>query len=328
MDRDFGQLRLRPRIGLALGGGVARGWAHIGVLRGLRRYGIVPDIIAGSSVGALVGGFYLAGHLQTLEDWARQLNKLKIVGYLDLRLASGGLIAGTKLINEMRRHLGDLRIEDLAIPFVAIATDLATGHEVWLREGSVVDSLRASFSLPGVFPPMMVDGRYLIDGALVDPVPVSACRSMGAEMVIAVNLAGDLIGKSRRIATEVPVAGGFDLMRLLEEQAAAAMPLSPLNALTRRLFNRDPGIPSLFGVMVSSLGIIIDRVTRMRLAGDPPDVHIAPRLGHIGLLEFDRAEEMIVEGEAAVERAVPELMDALTVFSHGARESVRGDMTG
>ncbi|HEY0836190.1 MAG TPA: patatin-like phospholipase family protein [Azospirillum sp.] len=325
MAMDGGMVRQRPRIGLALGGGVARGWAHIGVLRALRRYGIEPDIVCGSSVGALVGGSHLAGKLDALEDWARALTRLKIVSYLDLRLRQGGgLIGGDRLMADMRHHLGDTLIESLPIPFVATATDLVTGHEVWLRTGSLVDAMRASFSLPGVFPPVQVEGRWLVDGALVNPVPVSCCRALGAQMIIAVNLSADILGKARKPGATVPTAAGFDLLKLVDEEVPDAVPRhSPMGALTRRIFRRDYDGPSLFGVMVSSLGIITDRITRSRLAGEPPDVHVAPRLGHIGLLEFDRAEDCVREGEMAVERVLPELHDALAVFGAGARETAR-----
>ncbi|HYH21105.1 MAG TPA: patatin-like phospholipase family protein [Azospirillum sp.] len=327
MAMDGGMARPRPRIGLALGGGVARGWAHIGVLRALRRYGVEPDIVCGSSVGALVGGCYLAGKLDALEDWARALTRLKIVAYMDLRLSQGGgLIGGDRLVAEMRQHLGDTLIESLPVPFVATATDLVTGHEVWLQKGLLVDAMRASFSLPGVFPPTRIDGRWLVDGALVNPVPVSCCRALGAQMIIAVNLSADILGKARKPGATVPTAAGFDLLKLLDEEMPGVAPkLSPMGALTRRIFRRDYDGPSLFGVMVSSLGIITDRITRSRLAGEPPDVHVAPRLGHIGLLEFDRADDCVREGEMAVERVLPELHDALAVFGAGAgaREAVR-----
>ncbi|HYH40057.1 MAG TPA: patatin-like phospholipase family protein [Azospirillum sp.] len=321
---DGGVARTKPRIGLALGGGVARGWAHIGVLRALKRYGVEPDIVCGSSVGALVGGVALAGKLDALEDWARGLTRLKIAGYLDLRLRQGGgLIGGDKLVAEMRRHLGSIRIEDLPIPFTATATDLVTGHEVWLQKGDLVDALRASFSLPGVFPPVPADGRWLVDGALVNPVPVSCCRALGAQMIVAVNLSADILGKARKPGAEIPTAAGFDLLRLIEENAPETPRLSSIGALARRIFRRDYEGPSVFGVMVSSLGIITDRITRSRLAGEPPDVHVAPRLGQIGLLEFDRADDCIREGELAVERVLPELHDALAVFSAGVREAAR-----
>jgi NTE family protein len=325
MPDEASLIRTRPRIGLALGAGVARGWAHIGVLRTLKKMGIEPDIITGTSVGALVGGCYLAGQLDTLEEWTRNLSRMKIVSYLDLRVRSGGLISGGRLMAEMKKHMGDTRIEDLPMPFAAIATDLVTGHEVWLRTGPLVESLRASFSLPGVFPPICIDQRWLVDGALVDPVPVSACRALGAEMVIAVNLNADILGKARKPGANIATAAGFDLIQVLDEEYAqqSPPPASRLNALTRRVFAREYDGPSLFGVMVSSLGIITDRIGRTRLAGDPPDVQIAPRLGHVGLLEFDRAAEAVEEGAAATERAVPDLADALRVFSANLRENAR-----
>ncbi len=303
----------RPKIGLALGSGVARGWAHLGVLRALQRYGFKPDVVAGTSIGAMVGGTYLAGHGQALEDWARHLSKVRIISYLDFRVRTGGMIGGRHLVQAMEEHMGGLMIEDLDTPFVAVATDLVTGHEVWLRKGDLIKAMQTSFSLPGVFEPVRVEGRWLVDGALVNPVPVSVCQAMGAQMVIAVNVNSDLLGKERRGDLAVPSIAGFDLLQELESGKTAA-PGSKLGALTRRVFRRESSRPSLFGVMISSLGIVQDRITRSRLAGEPPDVHITPRLGHIGLFEFDRAEEIIAEGEAAVERALPDLRDALAIF--------------
>ncbi len=303
----------RPKIGLALGSGVARGWAHLGVLRALERYGFKPDIVAGTSVGALVGGTYLAGYAEVLEDWARSLNKVSIISYLDFRVRSGGMFGGRGLIEAMEKHMGGVIIEDLPIPFIAISTDLVTGHEVWLRKGSLIEAMRTSFSLPGVFEPVRVNGRWLIDGALVNPVPVSACQALGAQMTVAVNLNADIIGKERASDSNIPTAAGFDLLAEMKKNQAEA-PGSTLSSLTRRMFRRDTNKPSMFGVMISALNIVQDRISRSRLAGEPPDVHIAPRLGHIGLFEFDRAEEAIAEGEAAVERALPELRDAFAIF--------------
>jgi NTE family protein len=302
----------RPLIGLALGAGVARGWAHIGVLRALAAHGIVPDIVAGCSIGALVGGVHLAGRLDELENWARRLSRMRIVGYLDLRVRAGGLIGGHRLVAELRRHLGPLTIESFETPFAAIATDLVSGHEVWLRKGDLVDAVRASFSLPGVFAPVQIGHRWLVDGALVNPIPVSACRALGADVVIAVNLNADIIGKARKHRNDVPVGEVPDLFTLLEGESPRKP--SRFDALSRRVFQRNYDGPSLFGVMVSSLGIIQDRISRSRMAGEPPDVHVAPRLGHIGLLEFDRAAEAIAEGEASLLRALPDLQDAITVF--------------
>ena len=300
----------RPSIGLALGGGGARGWAHIGVLRTLSRAGIEPDIISGTSVGALVGGVHLAGKLDQLEDWARGLSKLRIVSYLDLQVG-GGMIGGHRLSATMREHLGAVRIEELPLPFTCVATDLLTGHEVWLRKGDLVDMLRASMSLPGLFSPLEVEGRWLVDGALVNPVPVSVCQALGAQMTIAVNLNGDLIGKSRR-SSLLQALGQIETDRAREEEPTASGKIR--RAFTRGSRRRERDRPNLFNVMISTVNIVQDRITRSRLAGEPPDVHIMPRLGHIGLIEFDRTEEIIAEGEAAVERMMPELREALSVL--------------
>lgn len=311
-------MRGKRKIGLALSSGMARGWAHIGAVRTLLGLGFTFDIVAGCSIGALVGGCYLAGKMDVLEAWARSLNKRKIVGYLDMKLKSGGLIGGNKLIDEMLRQIGRVRIEDLPVPYAAVTTDLVTGHEVWIQSGDLVEAMRASFSLPGIFPPIKYQDRWLADGALVCPLPVATCRAMGADMVIAINLNADIIGKSRRPGSVIPTAAGFDLIPFLKESGHYEK-LSLMDSLAKRVFRRDPEVPSLFGVMTSSLNIMQDRITRSRLAGDPPDVHIAPRLGHLGLLEFDLAAETIDEGEAAVMRKKPELADALQVLSQSNR---------
>ncbi|MEO3433131.1 patatin-like phospholipase family protein [Inquilinus sp. CAU 1745] len=305
----------RPRLGLALGGGVARGWAHIGVVRALARAGIEPDIICGTSIGAVVGGCHLAGKLDELEEWARSLNRLRVMSYMDFRVRQPGLIGGDKLARELRNNLGDRTIESLDRPFVTVAADLSTGHEIWLNKGSIVDAMRASFSLPGIFSPMLVDNRWLIDGALVNPVPVSVCVAQGADMVIAVNLNADIIGRARAPGNSFPTVAGFDVLDEMENAA----PVEPgmLSGLVRRVFRRERDTPSLFGVMASSLAIVMDRITRSRLAGDPPDVHIGPKLGHIGLMEFDRAEEMIRLGEEATEATLPDIMTAMETLNIG-----------
>jgi NTE family protein len=307
----------QPRIGLALGGGVARGWAHIGVLRALLDAGIEPDMVAGTSIGALVGACYLAGKLDSVEDWARSVNRFKAVSYLDFTMSRAGLISGERLSKEMRAHFGDMTIEHLPKPFVCIASDLTSGREVWLTRGSVVEAVRASYSLPGVFPPMALDGRWLVDGALVNPLPVSVCVAMGARIVIGVNVNADI---SRRIAAGIgPLQSEAtfdvdDVVRQAEKSTGTGRGLGRLAALpglVRVLLRRDRQGPSVFGVMVSSLSLVLDRATRARLASDPPDVHITPRVGHIGLAEFDRAEELIALGRAAGDSAVGELKDIL-----------------
>lgn len=301
-----------PKIGLALGSGLARGFAHLGVVRALKRHGIEPMIVSGASMGSLVGGAYLAGRLDTLEDWAYSLTRFKVLSYLDFKVKASGLIGGNRLVKLMEESFGEVKVEDLPRPFVSIATDLVTGHEVWLRKGRLVDVMRASFSLPGIFPPVFMNNRWLIDGALVNPVPVSVCQALGARMTIAVNVSGDIIGKAKRPGDSLPTIAGFDLM---SEHAPEHVEEARKSSIIKKIFRREEdGSPSLFGVMVSSLNIIQDRLARSRLAGDPPDVLIVPRIGHIGLMEFERAEELIEEGEAAVERALPDIKAAYSAL--------------
>lgn len=305
-----------PRgVGLALGSGLARGIAHIGVLRTLNRHGIYPSIVAGSSIGALVGGCYLAGKLDELEEWILSLSRSRIFSYLDFRIRSAGLIGGHKLESLLREHFSDMTIEELSLPYIAIATDLVTGHEVWLRRGDLVEAMRASFALPGVFPPMPINGRLLVDGALVNPVPVSACQAMGARMTIAVDLNADMIGKAARPGQNYQTIAGFDPLNERDVPKEERKLFGGSLSLGARIFRRDPESPSLFGVMVSALNIIQDRLTRSRLAGEPPDVHVKPALGHIGVLEFERGKELIALGAQAAEAAIPEIMMAIQVLT-------------
>ncbi len=303
----------RNGIGLALGGGIARGFAHIGVLKTFQKYGIVPQIIAGTSIGALVGACYLTGKLPELEDWARSINRFKMLSYLDLRVRSAGLIGGRKLTALLYKNFGDTLIEDLPHDFTIIAADLANGHEVWLRKGPLVEAIRASFALPGVFPPVEINHRNLVDGALVNPCPISVCGAHGARMTIAVDLHADMIGKAIKPGQNFQTVAGFDLF---DEDDIPPEKQEPFldNPISRKLFNREPQSPSLFGVMVSALGIMQDRLTRSRLAGDPPDIHIKPQIGHIGMLEFEKADELIRLGAEAAERMMPEIKAGMALF--------------
>ncbi len=296
-------------VGLALGSGGARGWAHIGVIRALLRAGIDPQVICGTSVGALVGAVHLGGNLAHLEACAENLTKLKLLRYLDLRMSGGGFIAGRKLMDQLGDAVRDVNIEELDRPYAAIATDLATGHEVWLRKGPLTDAMRASFALPGIFQPVTGDAQLLVDGALVNPIPVSACRAMGARLVIAVNLNSDHLGRRPRLPNTVDPEHD-------DGNGEAALPRRSgrVSSLLNQVIGHKDTDLSLFNVMISSLNIIQDRLTRIRLAGDPPDVVITPHVGHIGMLEFDRAHEVIAEGEAAAEFAMPALMEAMDIL--------------
>lgn len=307
---------MKPLIGLALGSGVARGWAHIGVLRELEQAGYRPDIIAGTSIGALIGGAYLSGHLGHLEDWALRLNRIKLSRMFDFQFGGSGVIAGRRVLQALHPDMLALGIEDLPTPFVCVATDLASGHEIWLRAGNLVEALRASYAVPGLFPPVKMEGRWLIDGALANPVPVSVCRALGAHVTVAVNLNGEAFGESPA-EDELDVGEPTGEGEGDEIEASEPAPASRLQQV-RQFFRRSEGEPSVFAVMARSLHIVQDRIARSRLAGDPPDVMIFPPLGGIGILEFHRAQESIAAGEAAARAALPRLRQLVQRLEGGA----------
>jgi NTE family protein len=307
-----------PSIGLVLGSGAARGFAHIGVIRTLLANGIKPDIIVGTSMGALVGGCYATGQLDTLEAWARSLNMRRVISYLDVRIGGSGLISGGRLTSQLEQSIGPGNIEDLPIRFAAIATEVGTGHEVWLTRGSLALALRASYALPGIFPPVRTGGRWLVDGALVNPVPVSAARAFGARVVIAVNMDADRFGRGATIASHGSDAGDI---------AALAPPVPPRNgfARLRGMFGAERALkreivagtsrPSFSTVMIESFNIMQDRLTRMRLAGDPPDIHVTPRIGHVGWIDFHHAAEAIEVGRVATEKAIETINQSIADLS-------------
>lgn len=294
------------KIGLALGGGAARGWAHIGVLRALAKAGIKPDIIAGTSIGAVVGGCYAAGRLDEVEDFARTLTKRRIFGYLDFNFKGTGLISGQRLVEMLDRHLGDRNIEELATRFTAVATEIGSGHEVWLSRGRLVDAVRASYALPGVFKPVKIDGRWLFDGALVNPIPVSVCRALGARYVIAVNLNFDISSRSA-VAAPIETALGAVTEEIEPEPVQGKNGIAMRRLLQRQIFGAGDDTPGITTVLVDALNIVQDRIARSRLAGDPPDAMITPRLHGIGLFDFHRAEELITRGEVAAQREIDDL---------------------
>lgn len=307
------------KIGLALGGGAARGWAHIGVLKALVEAGIRPDIVAGTSIGAVAGGCYVAGQLDPLEDFARELTKRRIFGYLDFNLAGTGLISGQRLGNRLETHLGDSCISDFERKFVAVATEIGSGHEVWLSRGRMVDAMRASYALPGIFKPVKMDGRWLFDGALVNPIPVSVCRALGARYVIAVNLNFDLSSRSTAHAQ----VGEILSSPPAEEDPAPVTGKNGVAArrlLRRQMFGKGDAAPGISTVMLDAFNIVQDRIAKSRLAGDPPDCMISPRLDGIGLFDFHKADLAIERGVAATKRQLSDLQREL-----GARESFGAD---
>lgn len=304
-------IRQKPKIALALGSGSARGWAHIGVINELRTLGVEPDIVAGSSIGALVGAAYAADQLERLEHWTKALDWRGILKYLDPSLLGGGLIQGEKLSELVAQYVEDLHFEELPRQLGVVATELETGREIWFREGPVMTAVRASIGLPGLFKPIAHEGRWLVDGGLSNPVPVSLCRAMGADLVIAVNLNGDLLGRHfRRAEAKTPSVARGEGDEALWDRLALQLK-NTLNSrrdmLFSRLFGEGRDTPGLYEVLASSINIMQDRITRSRMAGDPPDIILTPRLSRIGLMEFDRAATAIDEGHLAVRRMQPAL---------------------
>ena len=311
-DKTIGR---RPVIGLALGGGAARGFAHIGIVRTLIAYGIVPNVVVGTSIGAVVGGSFAAGHLDTLETWARGLQPRNVLSYLDLKLNGSGLIGGAKLAAELEVSLGQTLIEELPLKFATVATEVRTGHETWLTHGRIVEAMRASYALPGIFAPVLIGDRWLVDGALVNPVPVSAARALGAEIVIAANVSSDIFAHSTTIYSHGAAAAA---------QEVTAEPAAPRRGIgkffsaeraVKREFFGSGGRPGISSVMVDAFNIMQDRITRARLAGDPPDLLITPRVGQIGWFDFHRADELIAHGTRAAERAIASIQEVIDVLA-------------
>ncbi|MFC4705255.1 MULTISPECIES: patatin-like phospholipase family protein [Paraburkholderia] len=330
--------RRAQRVGLVLGGGAARGWAHIGAIRALEEAGIKPDVVCGTSIGALVGAVYANGDLDWLEEWVGKLTWQTVVRLLDLRL-SGGLLGGRKVIDIFAKQFNGCAIDDLAMPFTAVATELDTGREVWLRDGSVVDAVRASIAIPGLFTPIWHDGVWLVDGGLSNPVPVSAARAMRADTVIAVDLNHDILngrdlgGTIDTMPRETPadaVDGSLPEARseVAADESTDEQPAEPPVLLRRNgkpfpqwLQPSGPGtlggpdvrvapppsarVPSMLSSVAQSIDIMQVRITRSRLAGEPADVLIQPRLGGMGIFDFHRAAPAIAEGRAAVQYMLP-----------------------
>jgi len=294
----------RPRIGLALGSGSARGWAHIGVIRAIEERGIKPEVVCGTSIGALVGAAYAAGELERLERWVSGLGWGDVLKLVDVTWR-GGLIRGQRLFDFFRSHFADRNIESLGLTYAAVATELSTGREVWLREGSVLDAVRASIAIPGIFAPMSRGGEMLVDGGLVNPVPVTLCRALGAEIVIAVDLAwakrvhGRAGDGPRRAAAAVEPARAQNWLQRLGS--------GWVERLLRGSGPDEEALPSILDVFLGSIDIVQERVARSRLAGDPADVLVTPRLPEFAAMEFHRAREAIQEGHASVARVGSQL---------------------
>ncbi|MCA1767023.1 MAG: patatin-like phospholipase RssA [Idiomarina sp.] len=315
------------KVALALGSGAARGWSHIGVIKALEEMGVRINVVAGTSIGSLVGAGYASGRLSEIEQWVQGMNRWEVFNLLDFGFSHGGIIGGEKVFNRAREEFGKRNIEDLPITYGAVATDLYSGREIWLREGDLYDVSRASCAMPGVLSPKFFDGRWLIDGGLVNPVPVSLCRALGADFVIAVHLNSQLNSKAvQRRGRSIPPQTENEQL----EKEKAEMELQDnengffdnmwsgskeyLDSFKSRFRNNGDKAPGMFSVMASSIDIMQERITKARMAGDPPDILVQPKLGHIGIMEFYRGQEAIDLGYETTTRMRDLIMEEIELY--------------
>lgn len=302
-------------IGLVLGSGAARGWSHIGIIKRLSEIGVEPQVVTGCSIGALVGAALASGKIGDLEEWVNSLDNWTVFSLLDWGIGQGGLISGEKVFEKITETIGDLNFEDLQIPFGAIATDLFTGRETWLTQGPLKQALRCSCAIPGLLAPYQHEGRWMVDGATVNPVPVSLCKAMGADFIIGVDLNSDKCNLSAKNQEKV-----IEIEETEQLPAQVTMPLDYVpdpkepNPFDKLLSSGKQYLqqrkekqveraktPDVFAVMSGCIDIMQDRITRSQLAGDPPDLVIQPKLANYGLMDFDKAQELIKIGEECVD---------------------------
>ncbi|WP_417440604.1 patatin-like phospholipase RssA [Idiomarina sp.] len=315
------------KVALALGSGAARGWAHIGVIKALEEMGVRINIVAGTSIGSLVGAGYASGRLAEVEQWVQGMNRWEVFNLLDFGFNHGGIIGGEKVFNRAREEFGQRNIEDLPVTYGAVATDLYSGREIWLRNGDLYDASRASCAMPGILSPKSFDGRWLIDGGLVNPVPVSLCRALGADFVIAVHLNSQLNSKmQQRKGRSIPPQTEAEQM----DKEKAEMEVQDnengffdnmwsgskeyLDSFKERFRNNGEKAPGMFSVMASSIDIMQERITKARMAGDPPDILVQPKLGHIGIMEFYRGQEAIDLGYETTTRMRDLIMEEIELY--------------
>ncbi len=294
------------KIGLALGAGSARGWSHIGVINALQRAGIKIDIVAGCSIGSLVGAAYACGKLPELEKWVRSFSYWDVLKLMDVSWRRGGLLGGERVFNHYRQILSESSFTDCQLKFGAVATNLSTGRELWFTEGDLHLAIRASCSMPGLMAPVTHNGYWLVDGAVVNPVPVSLTRALGADIVIAVDLQHDAHLMQQDLLSVNPAeneedSGEKNTARLQWHERLRER----ISTMTTR---RTVVAPTAMEIMTTSIQVLENRLKRNRMAGDPPDILIQPLCPQISTLDFHRAEAAINAGQLAVEKKIDELL--------------------
>ena len=300
------------KVGLALGSGGARGAAHTGVLKVLEREGIPVTAIAGSSIGSLIGAAHAVGiPVNEVErEWISTAMSKVFRGFLPT-FPRAGLSSGAELRRMLAEILGDVLIEDLSIPYAAVACDIDTGEPVILREGSLLDAVRASTAIPGIFHPVRRGKRLLVDGGLIDPVPVSVCRALGVDIVIAVDITPKPIPTTSK-AREVWGRVGKQLHDGLSQQTWLPNSLVELlDSVFRERPESARPLPGVYSILNQSISILLQEVLRQKLILHPPDVLIRPELS-LSFLSYMHAGEGIDAGETAAEKALPEIRRLLT----------------
>ena len=291
------------KIGLALGSGASRGWSHIGVLKALLKAGVEPDVVCGTSVGAMVGGSYVGGNLEKLEEWVLGSSRTDVLRFFSFRLASSAFVDLERFNWFLHNFVAaaDVRIEALEKPYAAVCTDLATGSEVLLTTGGMADAIRASMAMPGLFPAERYAERWLVDGGLVNPVPITACRALGADIVIGVNLNSEILSKrnerQRMTRQERPDTKFESLKRQAREYSSSRFSSD----------DESERAPGMFSTISNTINIFQHQITRGRLEADPADVLIEPKVGDIGMFDFQRAGDAIQEGDSCVQSAMDDI---------------------
>lgn len=301
------------KIGLALGSGSARGWSHIGVINALQRAGIQIDVVAGCSIGSLVGAAYACGKLPELETWVRSFSYWDVLKLMDVSWRRGGLLRGERVFNHYRHLLPESSFADCQLKFGTVATNLSTGRELWFTEGDLHTAVRASCSIPGLMAPIAHNGYWLVDGAVVNPVPVSLTRALGADIVIAVDLQHDAHLMQQDLLS-ANLTGNED-----GDGVAAGETLRWHERLRERIGIMSPRrpvvVPTAMEIMTTSIQVLENRLKRNRMAGDPPDILLQPLCPQISTLDFHRADAAISAGQLAVEKKIDELLPLVRTTS-------------
>jgi NTE family protein len=322
----------KKKIGLALGGGAARGWAHVGVIKALTDCGVEVDLVAGTSIGALVGSVHASGNLGGFEKAILEIDRKKTISMLDVVFPKCGLLDGKKVTDFFKSFISGREFSDLGIPFGAVATDLQTSDEIWLTTDDVSRAVRASIAVPGLFTPVMIEDRLTVDGGLVNPLPVSLARSMGADIVIAVDLNHYIAMRGNNLKKKMQCAGNQSEAGSTEESFSGDSPASEekngffpgimerIDKIDVFLFeaiknwkNRPSG-PNIFEIIFTSTLVMEKTITGLRLEKEPADILIRPELGEIRFMDFHRAKESIQEGYDACVSALISNKKTMNLF--------------